>query len=206
MFLFLSLSQPVLAINIEERRFFNFWNFFDIFFGIFLPESRKNEIRNWNFFLSFSVYIIPFWLKIMPKRVFLIFWNYLLFFSKFSSPVRVWTEFGTKIFSFFLSLSRPRLYWNSIGMMFFSFLNFLAIFLEMAARLGWERNSGLKFFSLFPGLSQPVLDRSNAGIKFLNFWIFLLFLLEFYTSGWVRTELVAKIFFSLSRPIPSRFG
>ena len=188
-------------------------NFFAISFGILYVGLGKNRISGKNIFFSFSANPIPFWLKILlkkgflifgifllffsefscPNRVrteyetriffslsrsissrfgkknnagksfFLIFWNYLLFFSKFSSPVRVWTEFGTKIFSLFLSLSRPRLYWNTVGMMFFSFLNFLAIFLEMAARLGWERNSGLKFFSLFPGFSQPVLDRNNAG-------------------------------------------
>ena len=100
-FLFLSLSKIVLAKNNARKRFFNFLNFFAIFFEIFLPGSSVNGIRDKNFFLAFSAYLIPFWLKIMPERGFLIF---LIFFSEFSCPGRVWTEFGTKIF---FSLSQP---------------------------------------------------------------------------------------------------
>ena len=100
-FLFLSLSNIVLARNIARKRFFNFLNFFAIFFGIFLPGSSLNGIRDKIFFIAFSAYLIPFWLKIMPERGFLIF---LIFFSEFSCPGQVWTEFGTKIF---FSLSQP---------------------------------------------------------------------------------------------------
>ena len=74
--------------------------FFPIFFGIFLPGSSVNGIRDKNFFFSFSAYLIPFLLKIMPERDFLIFWIFLLYFSEFSCPGRVWAEFGT-IISFF---------------------------------------------------------------------------------------------------------
>ena len=42
--LFLGLSHPVLAKNINGKRFFNFLNFFAIFFGIFLPGSSMNII------------------------------------------------------------------------------------------------------------------------------------------------------------------
>ena len=71
----------------------------------------------------------------------------------------------------------------------------------------YERDSELKFFSLFLGLPQPVSDRNNAGINFFNFLnFFTIFFLEFSNLGWAGTEFGTKIFFSLSRPISSRFG
>ena len=45
-FLFLGLSHPVLAKKNARMRFFNFSNFFAIFFGIFLPGSTVNGIRD----------------------------------------------------------------------------------------------------------------------------------------------------------------
>ena len=103
-FLFLGQSHPVLAKNNVRKRYFNFFKFFAIFFGILLHESSMNGIRKSNFFLSFSAYLIPFWLKIMSERGILIFLNFLLFFSEFSCMSRVWMEFGSQIF---FSLSRP---------------------------------------------------------------------------------------------------
>ena len=87
-----------------ERGFFNFLNFFSIFSGIFLPGLSMNGIRDWNFFPSFSSYLIPLWLKIMPGIGFVIFWIFLLYFSEFSCTGQEWTEFGTKIL---FSLSLP---------------------------------------------------------------------------------------------------
>jgi len=105
-FHFFSLSHPVLAKNDAGKRFYNFLNFFTIFFGIFLPGSSMNGIRDWNFDFTFSAYLIPFWLKMVPGRGFIIFWIFLLFFPEFSCPGRVWTEFGTKIlFSLFRHIS-----------------------------------------------------------------------------------------------------
>ena len=43
-FLFLTLSHPVLVRNIAGKRFFNFLNFFAIFFEIFLPGSSMNGL------------------------------------------------------------------------------------------------------------------------------------------------------------------
>ena len=97
-FLFFGLSHPVLVINNAGKWFYSFLNFFTIFFVIFLPGLSMNGIRDQNFFSPFSAYLIPFWLKIMPGKGFIIFWIFLLFFSKFSCPDRVWTEFGTKIY------------------------------------------------------------------------------------------------------------
>ena len=104
-FHFFSLSHPVFGKNNGGKRFYNFLNFFAIFFGIFLPGSSMNGILEWNFDFTFSVYLIPFSEKIMPGRDFIIFWVFLLFsFSEFSCPVRVWTEFWSKIL---FSLFRP---------------------------------------------------------------------------------------------------
>ena len=102
-FLFFGLSDIVLAKNNARRRFFNFFDFFSTFFGNLLFRSSMNGIQDKIFFLYFLVHVIPFWLKIMLERDFLIFWIFLLFFSEFSCPGRVWMEFGTKIF--FLSFS-----------------------------------------------------------------------------------------------------
>ena len=103
-FLFLGQSHPILAKNNAGKSFFNFLNFLAIFFGISFHRSSMNEIHVWNYFLSFSAYLIPFCLKIMPERVFLISWIFLLFFSEFPSTGRVWTKFMCKII---FSLSWP---------------------------------------------------------------------------------------------------
>ena len=102
-FLFLDQSHPILAKNNARNSFFNSLNFLAIFFGISFHGSSMNRIQVENFFLSFSAYLIPFWLKIMSERGFLIF-CFFIFFSEFSCPGRVWTEFGSTIF---FSLSLP---------------------------------------------------------------------------------------------------
>ena len=103
-FLLFSLSPPVLAKNNARKRFYNFFNFFTIFFEIFLPGSSMNGILELNFVFTYLVYLIPFGLKIIPGSGFIIFWIFLLFFSEFSCRGRVWTEFWSKIF---FSLFRP---------------------------------------------------------------------------------------------------
>ena len=45
-FVVLGQSHPVLAKNNAGKRFFNFLNFFAIFFGIFLSGSSMNGIRH----------------------------------------------------------------------------------------------------------------------------------------------------------------
>ena len=75
-------SHPGLTKNNVGKRFFNILiSFFSISYGIFMPGSRMIGIRDKIFFFSFSAYLIPFWLKIIPERGFLIFWILLLFFS-----------------------------------------------------------------------------------------------------------------------------
>ena len=79
-FLFLGLSHPVLARNNAKMMFFNFWIFL-LFFKEFSCRGRvRTEFWTNFFFFSFLAYIIPFSLKIMLERGFLIFF---FFFHNF---------------------------------------------------------------------------------------------------------------------------
>ena len=123
-----------------------------------------------NFFFSFSANLIPFWLEIIAKRGFLIFLIFLLFFSEFSCPGRIWTEFGSNFFFAFSAYLIP--FWLKI-MLESRFLFFFYFFVNILARGEYERNSGLKCFSRFLGHSHPVLAKNNIGKRVLNFLNFL---------------------------------
>ena len=124
------------------------------FFAIFWEFSCSGQV--WTefgttfffFFLSFSTYLIPFWLKIMSERGFLVFWIFMLFLSEFSCPGRVLTEFGTK---FFLSFSAflGVLAKNNVGNRFFNFFIFFLFFSEFScpSRV-WTEFGTQSFFSL----------------------------------------------------------
>ena len=142
-----------------------------------------NGIRDKIFFFSFSAYLVPFLLNVMPERGFLIFWIFLLLFSEFSSPGRVWMGIGTKIF--FLSFSAYLRPFCLERIPKIDFLIFFYFFRNFLAQAEYERNSGLNFFSLFLCLSHPVLAKNNAGPRFFNFFdFFLLFFFEiFYTKS-----------------------
>ena len=176
-----------------------FWIFLLLFSEFSCPGQVWMEFGT-KIFLSFLAYLIPFWLKIMPERGFLIFWIFLLFFSEFSCPGRVWKKFETKSFLFFPAYLVP--FWLKImpecGFLIF----FFRIFLPGSIMNGTRD----KIFSLFPGLSHPVLAKNNAGKRFFNFWIFLLFFSEFSCPGRAWTEFETKIFFSHSRPMLSHVG
>ena len=91
---------------------------------------------------------------------------------------------------------------------FLSFLIFLQFFLEFSC-LGWAQTEfGTKiFFSLFLGLSHPVLAKNNAGKRFFNFFLnFFATLSEFFPQAEFERKSGQKFFFSLFRPIYSRFG
>ena len=144
----------------------------------------------------------------MPDRVFLISWIFCYFFRNFLP--RVEYERNSSL-NFFLSFSANLIpFWQKIipERGFLNFLNLFAIcFWNFLARVESERNSGLNFFFLFLGLSYPILDKNNAGKGFFNFLnFFAIFFFEFSCPGWVWTKFGTKIFFSLSRPILSRFG
>ena len=118
-----------------ERFFFNFLNFFAIFFGIFFPRPSLNGNRDKIFFfLFFSLSKLVLALNNSGRR----FFNYLILFERNSG------------LNFFFSFSAyPILFWLEIILErgFFNFFNFLAIFFgNFLPRANYERNSGLKFF------------------------------------------------------------
>ena len=100
---FFSFSAYLILFWLQKRLERGFLIFFFYFFHNFLARVEYEWNSGLNFFY-FSAYLIPFGLKIMPEGGFLISWIFLLFFSQFSFPSGVWTEFGTKIF---LYLSLP---------------------------------------------------------------------------------------------------
>ena len=124
-----SAYHGVLAKNNAGKRFFNFFNFL-LFFSEFSSRGWVwTEIGTKFFFLSFSAYLLPFWLKVILERDFLIFWFFLLFFfCNFHALVGNEQSSGLKIFSLFLDLSHPVLAKNNARKRFFNFLNFFAIF------------------------------------------------------------------------------
>ena len=135
------------------------------------------------------------------------FLNFLNFFWNFLAGVQCERNSGLKFYSPFLCLSQPVLAENIVGKRFFTILNFFALFFRnFLNRVEYERNSRLKFFFS----SSPYLIPFWLGIMpergFLIFWIFLLFFSEFSCRGPIWAEFGPKIFFSLSRPISSRFG
>ena len=80
---FLGLSHPVWAINYTGKRFFNFLKFFAIFFLEFsFPGRGWTEFGTKIFFISFSAYLISFWLKIMLE----IFFNFFAIFFRIFLP------------------------------------------------------------------------------------------------------------------------
>ena len=108
-----------------------------IFFRIFFPRPSMNGNRGKIFFfLSFSAYLHPFWLRIIPERDFLIFFFY--FFRNFLARAEYERNSGLNFFFFlFLSLSHPGLYRNCVRMMFFNFFSyFYGIFLPGSSMNG----------------------------------------------------------------------
>ena len=133
-------------------------SFFNFFFQNFLARVDYEWNSGLNFFLPFSAYVIPFWLKIMLECGFLIFWIFLLFFSEFSCPGWVWTEFGLKIF--FLSFSAyliPVFKEIASEWRFLIFSIFLLFFSEFSCPGRVWTEFGTKFF--FFSLSRLISSR-----------------------------------------------
>ena len=85
-FRFFCLCHPVLAINSDRKRFFNFLNFLAIFFGIFLPRSSMSRIWDYNFFFPFlglSNLILP---RNNAIKRFFNFLNFFLIFFRIFLP------------------------------------------------------------------------------------------------------------------------
>ena len=143
----------------------------------------------------------------MPEIGFLIFWFYFLFFSEFSCPGRVWTEFGTKI-SF--GLSRPISYCfgykkipeRGFLVFWFFFSIFFAIFLPGSSMNGiqdWIFSLSFSVY-LIPFWLKRMPERGFSIV-----WIFLPF---FFPNFLARVEYdrnsrlkFFSLFFSLSLPV-----
>ena len=90
---------------------------FFLFFSKFsCPGRVGTEFGTKIFFPSFLVYLLPFWLKLMPKRGFFNFFNFFaIFFRNFLPRAEDERNSGLKFFSLFLGLSRPVLAKNNAG-------------------------------------------------------------------------------------------
>ena len=142
----------------------------------------------------------------MPRRGLIIFWIFLLFFSEFSCPGRVWTEFGSKTlfvfnFSAYLVPFRLKIMPGRGLIIFWIFFLYFSEF-SFPGRVWTEYRTKI-VFSL--GLSHPFWLKILLEKGFLIFGIFLLFFSEFSCPGRVWTEFFA-IFFGILLPVSSSNG
>ena len=111
----------------SERGFLIFSIFLQFFSEFSCPGGVRTEFGS-KIFLSFSAYLIPFWLKIL-ERGFLIFFKFFCyFFRNFLPLVEYERNSGVKFFFHFLRLYHPVLAKNNVGKRFLNFFNFFAIF------------------------------------------------------------------------------
>ena len=103
-FLFLGLSNPVLAKTNAEKRFLKFFEFFCYFFRNFLARVEYERNSGLNFFSLFLSLSHPGLDGHNARTMFFKLLNFFAFFLEFSSSGRVRMKFGTIIFFF---LSRP---------------------------------------------------------------------------------------------------
>ena len=123
------LNPPVLAKNNAGKRFYNFSNFLDIFFGIFFPRSSMNGILESNFVFIFLAYLLGVLSKNNARKRFYNFLNFFtIFFRNFLSWVEYERNFGVKFRFHFFGLSPPVLAKNNAAKRFYNFLNFFPIF------------------------------------------------------------------------------
>ena len=117
-----------MAENNDGKLFFNFLNFFAIYFRNLLPRveyERNSGLKLFYLFLGLSHPISsPFWLKITPESGFFNF--FAIFFRNLLPFVEYERNSGLKFFYLFLGLSHPVLAKNNARKLFFKFLNFFA--------------------------------------------------------------------------------
>ena len=136
--------------------FLIFWILLLFFSEFSCPGRQWTEFWTKVFFISFSAYLIPFWLKIMLERGFLIFWFFCNFFWNSHAGVEYERNSGLKFFTPFLGLSHPVCAKNNARKRFLNFLNFFAIFFsEFSSADRVCAKFGTNFFSLFRSISSP---------------------------------------------------
>ena len=139
LYLFPGLLQRILDWKEAIMEFFNFLNFFAIFY--YASGRNRTEQNNNFYFLYFLAFFNLFWLEMKPQRYFLIFW---LFYWNFLLRIGLERN-GTErqfLFCYFPILLWPILASNESLMIFFNFYNFFATFLEFSImrRVGTKCN------------------------------------------------------------------
>ena len=128
--------------------FFNFLNFFTIFFELSLMrriETKRNETIIFIYSLV-QRFPICFGLKCVHNCFFEFFSIFFGIFYYASGGNETERQF---LFSLFPGLLQPILAWKEAIMVFFNFLNFFAIFLEFSMTLwvGTKRNDNFYFLN-----------------------------------------------------------
>ena len=127
-----------------------FFNFLNSFWNFLARVGRERNSER-KFYLSFSSYLSPVWIEILPEWCFLTF---RYFFWNFLAQVRKEQNSEQNFFSLFPGLSQPGLDRNNAGMMYFNFLFFFFLEFFSPSRVGTE--FGTKFFF---ALSRPISVR-----------------------------------------------
>ena len=181
---------------------------FCIFFLFFSEFSCAGwvwtELGTKILFFTFSAYLIPFWLKIMPESGFLIFWFFCYLFCNFLYRVEYERNSGLKVFTHFLSLSHPVLAKNNARRRFYNFLNFFTLFLRIF--FPGSSMNGIRYYIFFFSFSANLIPFWQKIMLGWSFLIFLLFFLKFSCPRRLWTEFGTKILFSPFRLMSSRFG
>ena len=130
--IFFSLSAyiiPVLTKNNAANLFFNFLNFFAIFFRNFPPQVEYERNSGLNFFSLFPDLSHPVLAKNNAGKRFFNFLNFFaIFFGIFLPGSRMSRIWDYNFFFPFLGLSNVILTRNKAKKRFIDFLNFFAIF------------------------------------------------------------------------------
>ena len=138
-----------------ERSFLIFF-FFCYFFRIFLPGSGRNGIiRIFFCSLSFSTYLNPVWIEIMPTWSFFNFLTFFAIFFRIFLPGSSRNRIRDKIFFLcFAAYLKP--VWTEIIPEWCFLIFWIFFFWNFLDLVGQERNSGRKFFF---SLSRPISTR-----------------------------------------------
>ena len=150
---FLAFSAYDLPKNIAGKRFFNFLNFFTIFFKILFPGLSMNGIRDKFFCLLLGHSQPIFDRNNAGINIFNFFDFFCFFFRNFLAQVEYEQNSGLKFFSLFVGLSQPDLDINNAEI---NFSNFFAFFLEFSGTGCLGTEFGTKIF--FP-LCRPISYR-----------------------------------------------
>ena len=137
------------------RGFIICWVFY-YFFRNFLARVEFERRSGLKFCFLFFGLSHPVLAKLLPGISFINFWAFLQFFSEFSCPGRVWTEFGTKIFFSLFRFISSRFGQNYCREEVLQFLKFFYYFFSKFSFPGrvWTEFRTKILFSLFRSTSS----------------------------------------------------